>query len=300
VVFSDIIAPSNLTSNVMKKLFSIKTHHDSISWTRLPLFTTAFLKAGYNVHLHTNQFSLSDDDDFNLIGGTIFNNPVLSELQFSHRNDSLYTYDEELIDHLPDTDTLYQCPTLLIVHLMGQHVEYDRRYPPEFSYFTPDSMVSMNPEVSAAYANATRYNDYVIDKLWSRLKNLDAVCLYFSDHGEECYDWRNLHERTDESFIIPEIAKYQFEVPYMFLMSDEFKANHPAIAQQIWDAKDRPGMNCDASHVLLYLAGIDIDGYQEHKNILSPSYDSSQPRYLVDHLNYDLMMQRYYEKNMAP
>lgn len=297
VTYSNIISPSNITSKVMQQLFSLRQEDDETGWVHYPLFTTAFRKAGYNVFLRTNQFQLKDNDDFNQMGGTIFNNPELSSLQFTDRNDSLYQFDGSLIQTLPDTATLSAKPTLLIVHLMGQHYKYDMRYPSDRNHFTPDSIIPFSDNIyaktiPAAYANATLYNDSVIDAIWRKVNDLDAICLYFSDHGEECYDWRNFCLRSDENEMSPEIAKYQFEVPFMFFLSDRFRTNHPNLTHQIWSARNKPGMNSDASQILLYLAGIDIREYRPDRNILLPEYDTSRKRRIGGHTDYDKIIKR--------
>ena len=295
VAYTDIVSPSNTTSLVLKRMFSLWTEKDADSWVRHPLFTSVFKQAGFNVHLLTNQFSLNDNEDFNQMGGTIFNIPALSRLQYTDRNDTLYEFDEELIRLMPDTAKLTQRPTLLIVHLMGQHVDYASRYPASHEHFTPDSITprfdtSAARIIPAQYANATLYNDSVVSALWDKVKNLDAVGIYLSDHGEECFDWRPYFERTSEGYLTADIAHYQFEVPYLFLMSDRFQKNHPELALQIRDAKDRPGMNCDVSHVLLYLAGIEIKDYDATLNILSPEYNLQKRRYIGNHFDYDSLM----------
>ena len=296
IPYTDVVTTSNLTSNVMRNMFSMWDEDYGDNWTNHTLFPALFRKAGYTVCYLTNQFALNSSDIWNGVGGTIFNRPELSRSQFSWRNDTLVRYDAELLPLMPDTTMLFNSPTLLIVHLMGQHVKYKERYPEEFDRFDADQMQTAfggakARKILAEYANATLYNDYVVDKVWSMVKGHDAVGIYLSDHGEEVYDWRDFHERTDERQMTREVAKYQFEIPFFFLMSDKFRENHPDLALSIVKSSGKPLINSNVKHTLLRLGGIDCNGYKASRDILSEKYDSHAKRLIGDHVDYDYLMQ---------
>lgn len=68
----------------------------------------------------------------------------------------------------------------------------------------------------ADYDNATRYNDYVLMQIINRFRNQNTVLLYFSDHGEEVYDYRDHKGRDLSSNTISyNYLKYQHEIPFM-------------------------------------------------------------------------------------
>ena len=296
VAYTDVVTTSNLTSNVMRNMFSMWDEDYSDNWTEHTLFPAIFRKAGYTVWYLTNQFALNSSDIWNSIGGTIFNKPELSECLFDWRNENLKQYDGELFDLMPDTTSLFKKPTLLIVHLMGQHVNYKERYPEEVEHFKANQINNRfggakARQVIAEYANATLYNDFVVDSIWSIVKGHDAVGIYMSDHGEEVYDWRDFHERTDENQMSREVAKYQFETPFMFLMSDKFITNHPETAERIKNSSGKPFINSRIKHVLLGLGGIETDEYKSRHDILSDRYDTNNVRYIGNHTDYDRLMQ---------
>ena len=297
IPYTDVITTSNLTSNVMRNMFSMWDEEYNDNWTDHTLFPAIFRKAGYQVIYLSNQFVLDSNDTWNGVGGTIFNRHELSECQFDIRNDKIRDYDLELLDMMPDTTQLFSLPTLLIVHLMGQHVKYVARYPESFRHFTVDSVNTGfggqgARKIIAEYANATLYNDFVVDSIWSIVKGHDAVGIYMSDHGEELYDWRDFHERTDERQMSKEVARYQFEIPFMFIMSDSFIANHPQIAGQIRNSCDKSFINSRVKHVLLGLAGIETHEYKPEQDILTDTYDTRKARLIGDHINYDSLMRK--------
>ena len=298
VVYTDAVAPFNFTSNAFKYMFSTWDEESGDEWTGHTLFPAVFKKAGYCVDFYTNQFAMAQTDMWDFAGGTIFNHHGLSELQFTHRNPDIFDYDGELLHELPPTDSLTAHPTLLIVHLRGQHVKYDNRYPQAYAKFTPNDEKTpfggqTGREIAAHYDNATLYNDAVVNTVFEMLTNTDGIGIYLSDHGEEVYDWRDKYERTNERTITPEIARYQYEIPLMFYMSDSFKEHHPDVAEAVKTSADRPFISSDLCHLLFYLGGISIPDYQEKRNILSPQYDKTRKRIIGSSTDYDELMRNF-------
>lgn len=298
VVYTDAVAPFNFTSNAFKYMFSTWDEESGDEWTGHTLFPAVFKKAGYCVDFFTNQFAMAQTDMWDFAGGTIFNHHGLSELQFTHRNPDIFDYDGELLHELPPTDSLTAHPTLLIVHLRGQHVKYDNRYPQAYAKFPPNDEKTpfggqTGREIAAHYDNATLYNDAVVNTVFEMLKNTDGIGIYLSDHGEEVYDWRDKYERTNERTITPEIARYQYEIPLMFYMSDSFKEHHPDVAEAVKTSADRPFISSDLCHLLFYLGGISIPDYQEKRNILSPQYDKARKRIIGSSTDYDELMRDF-------
>ena len=298
VVYTDAVAPFNFTSNAFKYMFSTWDEESGDEWTRHTLFPAVFKKAGYCVDFYTNQFAMAQTDMWDFAGGTVFNHHGLSELQFTHRNPDIFDYDGELLRELPPTDSLTAQPTLLIVHLRGQHVKYDNRYPQTYAKFTPNDEKTpfggeTGREIAAHYDNATLYNDAVVNTVFEMLKNTDGIGIFLSDHGEEVYDWRDKYERTNERTITPEVARYQYEIPLMFYMTDTFKVRHPDVAEAVTTSADRPFISSDLCHLLFYLGGISIADYQEKRNILSPQYDKTRKRIIGSSTDYDELMRDF-------
>lgn len=299
VVYTDAVAPFNFTSNAFKYMFSTWDEESGDEWTRHTLFPAVFKKAGYCVDFYTNQFAMAQTDMWDFAGGTVFNHHGLSELQFTHRNPDIFDYDGELLRELPSADSLTAHPTLLIVHLRGQHVKYDNRYPQAYAKFTPNDEKTpfggeTGREIAAHYDNATLYNDAVVNTVFEMLKNTDGIGIFLSDHGEEVYDWCDKYERTNERTITPEVARYQYEIPLMFYMTDTFKLRHPDVAEAVTTSANRPFISSDLCHLLFYLGGISIPDYQEKRNILSPQYDKTRKRIIGSSTDYDELMKGFH------
>jgi heptose-I-phosphate ethanolaminephosphotransferase len=293
--YTDVIAPFNHTAETFRYMLSTWDEDSKRQWAEHTLVTAAFKKAGYNVYFITNQYLPTAKDKFDVYGGRIFNFKNMSEMQFSGRNTKWHQYDGDLLTEIPSLDTLTQHPTLLIVHLLGQHFYYDKRYPEEFNVFKPEEVSSKydyeTPRNTIAnYENATLYNDFVVDSLFNMFKDEDAIALYFSDHGEEVFDWRWRSMRTDEPEISPIVAYYQYEIPFMFYMSDRFMENHPDISSSVKQYTNRPFILTDLPNLLFHLGGISMPDYRQERDLLSERYDTNRKRIIRNKVDYDLLM----------
>jgi len=296
VVFEDVVAPCNHTNDVLHALFSTCTFEERDYWVDYTLFPAIFRKAGYTVTFLSNQFAIQSADVWNQYSGGMFNKRALSELQYDYHNVQVYDYDGELLDEVPDSAVLVSKNHLLIVQFLGQHVEYLCRYPGGFDIYNSGNTTSKfggetESQRLAEYDNSIYYNDYVISKLVEKIANLDAVMIYFADHGEECYDWRNAFMRTDEDEMPVGKARNQFEVPFVVYMSPLYQQKHPELAEQIRGAATKPMLNTDASEMLFHLAGLKTPGYHPKRDILSTEYECPI-RLLDDDYDYDELMKQ--------
>jgi len=291
----DAVSCSNLTSVVLKNMFSTHNDDSPLSDIHHTLFPAVFRQAGYKVYFLSNQFCIGEDDIWSLVGGTIFNHPELSRLQFDYRNRQLYPYDGGLLEEVPPVDSITKQPALVLFHVMGQHVNYNMRYPESQAVFTADDTHpnyggQRAKEITATYDNATLYNDSVVAALWQRFEKEDAVGIYLSDHGEEMFDWRNYSERSDMNRMNQNVARYQLEIPMMFLMTDTFQMRHPELKEAIEHCLDRPFIHNNLFHTLFHLAGIQHEDYRSSRDLLSPNYDNTLPRIIGNGVDYDELM----------
>ena len=297
IVYDDALSPYNVTSKTFRHMFSTYYPGCGREWVDCTLFPAVFRKAGYRVWFITNQFAGEENnkDHHDHAGGTIFNQRELRQLQFTHMNTEAARYDMELLSQLPPADTLAAQPSLLIFHMIGQHEDYRERYPEAYNRFTADSVQNAftdgkGRQIVAEYDNATLYNDAVVASLLEKYAQQDVVGIYLSDHGEEVYDWRNSCYRTNSDQMTPEIARYQYEIPLLFYVSDNFKANHPDLLDEIQAAQHKPFIATMLPFALFHLAGISHADYKPSLDILSPDFDESYPRIIREDVYYDELM----------
>lgn len=173
--------------------------------------------------------------------------------------------DEELINRLDGLNITGR--TLLIVHLLGCHSSYEERYPQNMSTFG-------ETDVTARYDNAVHYNDYVLSKLYARVKTLPGFkgMVFFSDHGEDLTD-NNMHNAAK---FTPPMAR----IPLYMLLADSYRQENPARAQALLAAQDKFYTNDLIYNTMLSLMGIrERDGYEPENDLLAPTYDTDVSRF---------------------
>ena len=289
-IFKDAVTSHNLTSEVFKNLFSLNNSSASEDWCEKPLFTQIFKTAGYNVSFISNQYILEDLSDFS--AGAFINNSEISNLQFNQRNTVKYSYDMELLKDYNRMNLNNKINTLTIFHLIGQHNDYDERYPKQYQELTRNKyhrkdLTTNELSVVIAYDNATRYNDEVIRSFINYYAYTNTIILYLSDHGEECYDEIKTFGRSHNNHINKIIAKNEFEIPFWIWCSKEYRVSHPEIVEEINAASKKPFYSSDLGHIMLYLAGITCSYYQEENNILSPRYNTKKKRLMRGSVFYE-------------
>ena len=306
VPFSDVVAPWNLTSFVFKNIFSMHVVGQKGEWCDYPLFPQLFRKAGYHVSFITNQFlPQAKEAVYDFSGGFFLNHKELSESMFDTRNTHLHTFDDGL---LADYDNKLKAENkennLIIFHLIGSHVSYNRRYPKSRKHFKAADYEQKRPELTkqrrymlAHYDNAVLYNDSIVDQIVKRFANEEAVVIYMPDHGEECFEGnRGIMCRNHSSEIDYDLARYEFAVPFWIYCSPKYIERHPKVFEQIKAVRHKRFMTDALPHLLLHLGGIKAKNYRSEYDILSPQYNEKRPRILKNQTNYDDLVAEHKRK----
>lgn len=297
--FTDVVSCWNLTSFVFKNFLSTHVIGQKGDWCDYPLFPQLFRKAGYQTTFLTNQFlSKSSEAVYDFSGGFFLNDPELSEMLFDYRNQSIHRYDEGLLQDYDSVMNLQKEKAkgqLVIFHLIGQHVRYHYRCPNDRRVFKESDYVESRPDLDkrrrmlvADYDNACLYNDSIVDAICRKFDKQNAVIIYMSDHGEECYEpGRNIICRNHSAQVDWPLAHYEFEVPFWIYCTHSYAVSHPHIFKAIKDTRERRFMTDALPHLLLGLAGIHTKDYHPEYDLLSPQYDQMRPRILKGSADYD-------------
>ena len=295
VAYTDVVSSWNLTSFVFKHIFSLYAVGDSGEWCDKPLFPEVFRKAGYHVTFVTNQFEpKAKEAVYDFSGGFFLNDPELSQRQFDSRSTRTHRFDDGVLkeyDALKDSTFAHN---LVILHLMGSHVDYRARYPQKTqTVFAPQmynrpELNDKQKQILAHYDNSLRYNDSIVACITQRFVNQDAVVIYVPDHGEEIFDGSPyMYGRMHGANIDYRLARNEMEIPFWIWGSPQYRENHPYGWQAIQNVKDRPLMIDVLPHLLLYLGGISTPLYREELNVISPKYDMKRPRILKGVTDYN-------------
>lgn len=294
-IFDNVIAPINVTSAAFKSFFSFANANDSKQWYETPLFPTIFKNVGYNVIFYSNQFVKDLDLGPHDASCGFFNLPNIEPYLFSHRNPEKYTFDETFIDeYKKNKDSLeFASPnSLVILHLMGQHISPMKRYPKERTHFLPQdynhrSELTLEQKQQVAYYdNATLYNDSIVDAIFQMYDQDDAIIVYYSDHGDEANDFRAHIGRSllNDSITAP-CLHCQLDIPFLIYPTPKFRRSHPDIVSQIQASISRPFMTDDLPHLLLDIAGITSPWYDPTRSLINQQYNDKRKR-LVNGYNF--------------
>ncbi len=291
-VFNDVISTSNATSVVMKNVLSCNNSGAGEQWYDFPAFLTIFKKAGYNVYFWDNQRDFDSMATYSFTLNSFLYDQELQKIMYTRTNDETYTYDAGIVDSFNEAiDVASAKHNLILLHLQGQHLTPTSRFPQgEFERFTADSIKRDDSyltwemkEYIAGYDNATLYNDYVMNMIFDTFKDSNTIVVYFSDHGEEIYDYRKQCGR-DHGEVNPMTLKYQYEVPFMIWCSDTYMEKNPQVVDNIKQAVDRPFVNDNLSHMLFSIGGISTTYYREEFDLLSPNYSCGPRRVKGNHI----------------
>ena len=296
IVFDDIISAYNATSQVQKNVFSLNDWSAGEMWYEKPMVPTVFRHAGFKVYFWDNQRNYSKTEMFTITVNSFIYNDTIAALSYDETSDNGMTIDGNLlVNFKKNTKVPRGKYNFYIFHLMGQHVHPVGRYPKKcgFDVFTADSVHRDDKWLTAdkrkyisQYDNATLYNDEVMKRIFDLWRDKNTVVVYFSDHGDEAYDWRDHIGRGNVRGPDSSLFHSDNDVPFMVWCSDTYISRHPALVQQLRSASSRKGMTHDVGNLLLRLAGISTPYYLPQRDISSPSYQP-MPRIVYDKYDYD-------------
>lgn len=112
---------------------------------------------------------------------------------------------------------------VIFIHLIGTHLSYQDRYPTNFNHFKTKNISPFGDHADSFinhYDNAVLYNDFVISEIIKRCDNLKNNCsvVYFSDHGDEVYDFRDFHGHSQVL-----LSKYMTDIPFIVFLNKSLK-----------------------------------------------------------------------------
>lgn len=279
--FRNVASPFQGTTQAIRHMLFTNSIGAGEIWSESVYSPAVFKSAGYNVFFWDNQKTLWTGMGLTFSLNGLLYDKEISKLSYTQVNDSSFQFDHQLIDNFEEKAFHKNGKqNFTIFHFIGQHFDTNSRYPhtPEFTYYTKDSikrneawLTDEKKTIIATYDNATRYNDYVMQKIFDLYKHRNAVVVYLSDHGEESYDYRDSEGRVAGE-MGPNLLKYQYEIPFFIWCSEKYKAANPKIMEQISKALDYPFSSDNLPHLLFNLGHIQSPYYRPERSIVSKNY----------------------------
>jgi heptose-I-phosphate ethanolaminephosphotransferase len=281
VVYKDVISAYSFT---LKSVLSMLT--ESNIETPKPLdqsisLIDVFRSANYQTYWISNQSPLGiwDNAISNLVGSA--NTVEYVNTVCNSSEDAMYipSYDAKLFQPFQDALQKKEKRKFIVLHLMGNHSYYAKRYPAEFAFFHSGS-TKEEIEINE-YDNAILYNDFIVDSLLNMVNTYvkgnpqaSSSVIYVSDHGENVYDEYG-YAGHDFSNKLPNA---NIEVPFVVWMSPEFKRINPELSNRVVQNTLVPFMTDDIFHAIVNLNGIECAQLQKERSLFAPSFNAARIR----------------------
>ncbi len=280
-VFEDVVTAFNHTSETMKNTLCCNSLRNDEKWSDYPYFPSIFKKAGYDVFLWDSQYT-GNQAIYEFSLQSFMYNKQLCEQSYTQTSQRIFQYDGETVDDFSQRAKASKSHCLIMFHLIGQHIDAASRYPHEQPYekFKASDIKWNKPYLTdakrqkvAEYDNATLYNDAVVKRIIDLYRDKNTVILYFSDHGDEVYDYRDSQGRVElDPKHLKEGMHSQYDVPFMIWCSDKYMERNPDIVRDIKQSLRKPFRTDDICQVVFHLARLRTEFYRPKYDLLSPSY----------------------------
>ena len=287
-VFRNVYAPRPYTIEVLQQVLSFADQLNPDLYLTTPSLINLMKQAGYKSFWITNQQTMTKRNTLL----TSFSQQADEQAYLNHsRAQNSAEYDMNVVKPFQHALADPAEKKLIIVHLLGTHMKYEYRFPPEFAVFKDRTGLAdwVNKEQQAIindYDNAVLYNDFIMSTLIDSMRQAksNGFMVYFSDHGEDVFDSgeHNILGRNEGKPTVP-----MYAVPFIVWMTDSWRATHP---NDFSGFLDRPYSTSHFIHTWSDLAGLSYEGFAPEKSLVSPQFkempvwvgDPGNPKGLTD------------------
>jgi len=275
VIFTDVISSSLLTSANLERILSFKAD-DRVygDWYNYPSVIDLFDAAGYNTYWLSNQERAGVWS--NAVGALASGVDVMSFVGMEYCDDTLLsdrTYDDALIPVFDKAITDSADYRMIFVHLLGSHVTYKNRFPPERTYFDSEDILSTldrpwlnedGAQLLADYSNSLVFTDSIWHDMVLKVARdpNPSILLYLSDHGEKVCEDNNSRTRDSNSA----------EIPFILYANKPYRVANPEIMERLEAAKNKPFTSAALVYVLMSLTGTEYGMYNGADDPLSDDF----------------------------
>lgn len=269
-VFDKIVSPRPFTIESLEQVLTFADQENPDLSLQKPSLMNMMKQAGYKTYWITNQQTISKRNTML----TNFSKQMDVQHYMNHsRAQNSREYDANVFEPFREVLADEAPRKFIVVHLLGTHMKYDYRYPPEFAKFNdrigiPNVISDDKIEAVNAYDNAVLYNDYVVSTLLETLmaKKERSLMVFFADHGEDVYDTppHNFLGRNEDK---PTLAMYA--VPMLIWLSPTWQAS---TGHDFNALTQRPYSLAHFIHTWSDLVGLSHDEFAPEKSLINPAF----------------------------
>ena len=166
---------------------------------------------------------------------------------------------------------------VIFVHLMGSHLQYENRYPPERTIFKDTkSIQAYSQELSSsqvdyinAYDNSVHYTDFVLGEVLKVLKSINSIAAltFWADHGEEVFDVKEFKGHGPDG-----VTKSMLEIPFIFWRNQKYINEFKDVDDVISTHERSPIMLDDFFHIAQCLIPVKSELIEKDKSLCLEEY----------------------------
>ncbi|WP_299220980.1 sulfatase-like hydrolase/transferase [uncultured Aquimarina sp.] len=282
-VFENVISPHTYTIKSLTKVLTLSNYENPSKLNDLSIIQ--LMKAsGFKTYWLSNQrpVGLHETRLTKIARGA----DVQTFINIANYNQKT-SYDYQLIKPLKKAINDSVSKKAIFVHLLGTHIDYNKRYPKEFNHFIPSKIHDEKEQIISQYDNAIRYNDFVVRQIIEEVKasNTTSYVLYFADHGEEVYE-------NDDSFghFEGSATKSMYEIPFILWVSPKYRS----LRKPKFNLRNK-FMTDELIQAVSDLSEIKFDGFDKNRSIFNEEF-SERPRIIQENKNFDEIYKKTSEK----
>ena len=289
-VFTNVVSPNTHTIAVLKYVLTFANHDHPEYYFSKPSVVNLFDYAGFDTYWISNQELLYK------WGGSY---GIIAQA-----SDSVFDFSSQ---KKPDgvvlpvlnkiVDEKSEENKIIFVHTMGSHNAYINRYPEDFGRFDyrkdpiPDKpyLTDADRKLIDEYDNSVLYTDFVVSSIIKKMQEKEdspSCVLFFSDHGEEVFDYRDV-----VGHFIHGTSRYQCEVPLILWCSDAYQKENPNLVIE----ENRPFITEDLIYSLSSLAELNYNGFEPERSLFDSKY-VPRVRWVGD-ITYEDVLKKEFKNN---
>ena len=272
-VFTGAVTPRPYTIEALQQVLTFADQENPDAHLSTPSLVSVMKQAGYKTYWITNQQTITKRNTML----TTFSKQADEQFYLNNnREQNARQYDGDVLEPFAKVLADAAPRKFVVVHLLGTHMSYRYRYPPEYERFAdrsgvPEHVSDDQLPTYNAYDNAVLYNDFVVSSLIERFAATDpnGFLLYLSDHGEAVFDapQPQVLGRNEAAPTGP-----MYTIPFILWNSPKWQA------RDYRQALARPFSSSALVHTWADLAGLDFAEHDRSRSLVAAEF---KPRPLL-------------------
>lgn len=264
ISYKDVSATSCQTTTALRLMLTSATPATFTQSFKEKSLITAFREVGFSTFWISNQSRYDWPS-----------NEASQRIALNIDWESEPKYDGALLPILQQAIRATSDDLFIVIHTMGSHFPYVKRYPPNYEVFTPSTRgliahvgdPAFKQESVNSYDNSILYTDHIVSEVIKTVAESNSIAsvVYISDHGQALLDdARGLWGHGDSS-----MSKYILSIPLLIWLSPEYKNTFPEKTFNILNNREKKISTDNLFHTVLDINGLELKKLDKSKSIAS-------------------------------